>query len=845
MAVSEWSFFSRSEYLQFMKYSVRAIAAAFSVFCVFFIMVFSTSLRADTVKIAANFERFIVDPLIEVYEDKSGDITIDDLINDGDHGKFQSLTTKSANFGYTDSAYWLRFSLINESSKTKNLLLELSYPLLDSVSFYTTADSKIQEWELTGDEKPFSTREIAYQNLILKLNAEPNQKKFVYLRIKTETSNQVSLTLWDQLAFTEHVKSKQFGLGIYYGTMIVMVIYNLFLFAAVRDRIYLFYVSYIASFITVQLALNGIAAEYLWPGFPEIGNKVISFWVLVVNLTATLFWASFLDLKTNAPKLHKVAMVYVSIAFIGILANFVLSYSLVIRLSILLTMVNCLTAIGVGVYCWRKGVPTAIYYIIAWSIFLVGSIVKSLTVLGFLPTMFITDYAQQIGSSLEVILLSLGLADRINHLKRAARYEHERFLELQLVKNKEEIQARQKIIDAQNESARLKDGFMATISHEMRTPMNGVLGAIELLNKQEMEGDMKRHVQLAEISAENMINIVDRILNFTQIQSGMLELNVRNFSLYEILAYTCHSFESEIKEKGIKLRVDCDPLKDKVVTGDPDKVVSIVRLLMDNAIKFTDKGTVTCQALIQENNQIRLIIKDQGIGMDAAELDKIFEPFQQGNDSFNRPHGGLGIGLSTAKELVKALGADITVESQSGKGSRFIIDFTFPFKAIEPVINSNIGSPASEDSEYAEPVRNAKGENKPASSILIVEDNKINRVILEKMVKSLGFKTVSLENGKEALDYLSAKSVDLILMDCQMPVMDGFDATSNIRSRLDKNKTVPIIAVTANVTDQDKKRVFSSGMDELVAKPVKIDRIKKAISRWLGQRSNTARVNSA
>jgi len=796
-------------------YIKRLSWAAFSIALLFLCNIAT----ASPVVITQTTGSYIIGKRLSVLEDPSGQLSIKDIISDPYIQKFLPIKSDTANFGYSDSAYWFRFELENADNSYRNLLLEIGYPLLDDIHFYALTDKNVHSEKHSGDLQPFEQRDVRYQNVMFSVTLKPRQKETIFLRVKTKSSVQVPLTLWDPLAFAEHINGKQLGLGVYYGSMLVMVFYNLFLFFSIRDRVYLFYVTYIASFILTQMALDGLAFEYLWPESPTIANKGISFLVLMVNLAAAFFWRSFLNIKTRAPRLYTIANGIIFFAFVGIISTFFLTYSITIRYAIAVTIVNSLMGISTGIYCWRLKVPTATYYVMAWLIFLVGSIIKSLTVLGILPTVFITDYAQQIGSSIEVILLSLGLADRINHLKRDSRDKQERYLQLKLKSTEEENASRQAMLVTQAESNKLKDAFLTTISHELRTPMNGVLGAMELMKTHDLDGKLREDIEIAEMSAERMISLVDRVLDFSQTQSGMSEVANRPFDMHQALQITCQSFALECKQREIQLAINFDDLRHKIVTGDMDKIVSIVRLILDNAVKFSDKHDIQCRATINESQQIEISIVNHGIGIDPELYDTIFEPFHQIDASFHRSHGGLGIGLSTAKALATLLETEIKVKSDQTSGTTFSFTLDLPIENKCPdQVNAHVHS--------------TKVQQSPAN-LLIVEDNKVNQIVLKKMVTSLGYSTTEVENGQEAVDFIEKNHIDLILMDCQMPIMNGFDATKAIREGGGPNKDIPIIAVTANVTDQDKKKAFQSGMNDLVAKPVNLKLIQASIETWL------------
>lgn len=379
------------------------------------------------------------------------------------------------------------------------------------------------------------------------------------------------------------------------------------------------------------------------------------------------------------------------------------------------------------------------------------------------------------------------------------------------------------------ESARLKSGFLASMSHEVRTPLHGVSGALQLVNKTTLDKSQQRYVDLADESIKNLQHIVDDILDFSKIEAGQLKLEQVPFNLQLLLETLYEQFTIISTEKGVNLKLESKLHDHTMVVGDPVRFRQVLSNLLSNAVKFTPHGHITLSvALISDNHQwhIEGAVTDSGIGIDQENLDSIFDVFRQEDTSTTRKFGGTGLGLSISRQLCRLMDGDLTVSSQKGKGSRF----AFTMKAMQ-VTSPQIQLPAKQ-SDAAQPL--TSGDNKAIARILIVEDNEINQLIAREHLS--GHKTLTAKNGVEALAALNRVKLkfDLILMDCHMPEMDGFETTRRIRAGEagERYVNVPIIALTANAMKGDRERCEAAGMDDYISKPFSATKLLGTIARF-------------
>lgn len=381
-----------------------------------------------------------------------------------------------------------------------------------------------------------------------------------------------------------------------------------------------------------------------------------------------------------------------------------------------------------------------------------------------------------------------------------------------------------------------KSDFLATMSHEIRTSLNGVIGFMEMLNSTKLDDEQRDYVESVKTSGEVLMALINNVLDFSKIESGHLHLELREFSLAVVVEETAATFRRECKQRGLQLQVDITPNVPSAVIGDENRIRQILTNLIGNAVKFTNSGSITVNVHSKDAEpsglcDIQLEVRDTGIGMDDAHLDRLFRPFSQGDSSMARRFGGTGLGLAITKRLSEAMDGRVWATSTLGEGSSFFVQLKLRMAL------SDIASPPPNQSESSKKVSILKiGERYPLR-IVVAEDNAANQRVLMIMLKRLGWRSHFVDNGKELIDYLQENMVDLIFMDLQMPIMDGLEATSRIRSGEagESFKAVPIVALTANALQGDEERCLRSGMSSYMTKPLKLDILESKIVGILEQ----------
>jgi len=379
------------------------------------------------------------------------------------------------------------------------------------------------------------------------------------------------------------------------------------------------------------------------------------------------------------------------------------------------------------------------------------------------------------------------------------------------------------------ESANLaKSQFLATMSHEIRTPMNGVLGSLELLRHSELDANQRNLVKTAASSGQSLMDILNDVLDHSKIEAGKLNLSPAPTSLHSLAASVVSLFRANAEHKGLGLHLDLDPHVADWVIADAQRLKQVLLNLIGNAIKFTERGGVTLRLRAQSAPDgfagVAFEVQDTGVGISAEAAPALFQPFHQVAREDRRRIGGTGLGLAISQRIAEAMESKILVESEIGVGSRFHFS----------VVLERDKTPT-----HFLPIDSAMGgldgDDSMCGRVLLVEDNEVNRMIAREMLISLGLDVLEAADGQEALEVLEGRKVDLIIMDCLMPVMDGYETAREVRRREAHSgmERTPIVALTANAFDEDAARSRMAGMDGHMAKPYTRAQLRELLGAWL------------
>ncbi|PCJ34262.1 MAG: hypothetical protein COA99_14820 [Moraxellaceae bacterium] len=876
---------------------------------------------------------------MSVLTDAENRLTIEQISSKDHQQNFVVNRQKILNLGIGPSAYWLKFQLEYPDSypntqKTKKLYLEIAKSLLDTAELYSLRPDGSFSMQASDLSRDFSKREILHVNSVFPIEISLGEEKTYYLKIHNRaTSIQVALYVWSPPAFVEKVAGEEFIYGVFYGSMLVLLLYNLFVYISTKDLTYLYYVMYLAPVTLFQLIETGHGTIHLGWFLTVIGKEWLASIIWVAFYFGILFFKYFLNLKKEHPFIHKTYTVCGQIVLISLAISLFRRDHVSILWVTSFALFFLIYAMVVSLYSWRKGNENAKYFFFAWTLNIVGLLTYALMINEVLPATAFTIASAPMGIILEALLLSFALANRIkretswtlNAERKAMRhmsrfqsifdnslegmyqidlnghtrgvnhsmatimgynkksellkhknvianalfdteegrfgriledgylnadvefsikkskplwlshrakmvfddYGNARYIEGTVIDMTEEKERESAIRAGMKErlnkelaisSTKEKGQFLSIMNHQIRTPLNAIIGCSEILHeKSYSKADKNFYIDTIVNNARSLLSLINNILDYSKLEAKKFDIEKIDVDLEEIFNEIHKYYIDVSSEKRVAFDISYTGEIPAVIKGDPTRIAQVVRNLCDNAFSNTDTGSVKIE-LSWENDKLKIMVSDTGRGIKKDLLDNIFYIKYAPENS--------GLGITISRNLVDLMGGEISATSIVGKGSSFVFTISAKAKKDSALIDIKTMKNSGVD-EYLEFLENKPPSNKDKQNkkyvpiirgiVYLAEDNIVNQKLITKVIQKTGATVIVANDGVEICNLCDIYLPDLVLMDINMPNMDGLSATKYLR---EKHYQIPIHALTAEVDKDEIDKALEAGCDGVLSKPL-------------------------
>jgi len=739
------------------------------------------------------------------FEDKSAKMWLED-IRKIPADRFKRLNKEIDSQLFTRSAYWYIFNAHNKEASALERLIVFGIPWLDDVKVYVEDENKnITEYK-GGDTLAFSSRAINEIFINFLHPFAPGSSK-VYIRVQTLDPFIVPVSVIDTFTFLKDETRHSAFSGFVYGIIVAMILYNFILFLSIQARQYIFYVLYLSLFLIMSTSYNCYTFKWFFFDDPQLQNWAESTTIFLFSIGGLLFAQSFLNLKKTFPQLQRATNCLILFFAATMILTFMAGYHYHIMFAIAFSVLFSLYVFSIALYSLLKGNYYARFFLLGTTAGLFGTSITALSVMSLVPYSDLGFHAIDYGMTIDAILLSFALADKLKIIENEKKHAQDEA---------------KKALEAKN----AKGEFLSNMSHEIRTPMNAILGFIHLLKKNIKDEKNLSYVNIILSNSQTLLHIIDDILDLSTIENGKLVINKQFFHPQKELEYVVKLFEPTAKERSIELMYNIDPKVPYCLEGDLVRIKQIMFNFLSNAFKFTSHDKSIFIDITYKDSTLMISVKDEGIGIPLDAQERIFGAFEQAYDTTAGKYGGTGLGLSISLKLAHLMGGDISLFSQEGEGSTFTL--SLPLENCESEEVESLKEKESElveDFDYSELCGN----------ILVAEDNKMNQMLMNILLQEYSLVPTIVDDGAEALKAFISSKFDLILMDESMPNMTGIEAICKMREHESNNslKPTPIVALTANVMEEDRERFFKAGADDFIAKPIDMAELNRVLKRFL------------
>lgn len=646
--------------------------------------------------------------------DSSGANSFSDAWSDSSPISFAPSDEDVINLGFSDAVIWIRFALENRSAVASERLFSVGYPLLDKVDIEVVQSGTRSQFAF-GDLKPFAERDFYHRNFIIPVAFQPGERVEFRMRVHSESSLRVPLTVWEPDAFYKHDGFEMLLNGLYYGLMLVMALYNAFVYFSIRERSYLIYVCFVISAAIAQLAMSGLSYQFLWPSSPWWGGVSVVLFLALGTLFAGWFALEFLQLRSSFRKVSNALVIIIALSSVVAVCAFILPYNMLVKFQVFLILSAVPFCIAGGVLSWRAGSVEAKIYSIAWFSFLGGAMLLALTFRGVLPPNALTTRGHQVGAAMLVVLLSLALARKLKSLQ-----EESESLANDLFGKSEELSV---ALERAKSADQLKGEILANLSHELRTPLNALInipkiltdqidavalyacsachevfiddgredmgdgneltcpecGALGLSRREELQtsmppSELMHLLHRTTQSGGHLAKTFTDMLEFAKIESGTIRPTLVFADVDEFLKEVRDLHRERSSERGVSVEIDVAEGCEEVPV-DRELTELLFSKLVENAIEFAPQNsTIELKARkAPEQAGVVIDVRDFGPGIAAEDQGIIFESFRQADGGHTRSHPGVGLGLSIARGISQSLGWELGVSSTLGEGATFSV----------------------------------------------------------------------------------------------------------------------------------------------------------------------------
>ena len=718
------------------------------------------------------------------------------------------LISGKFNIPLADASHWFAFTLTNPTDHTftPSVYIRQTYPTIVNLHYQDQG-----QWisQFNGTQIGLKQRQVDNLPPVFNLTLDAHESRTLYLEIHSKIKLlQMDINLGEAKNSTTLGSLHSTIIKIFIGAALIISLINMLMYWSFKDRVYIYYTAYVLSFISATFVINSFDLYFDWP-MQDRSLLFLTYHSMIIFIS--LFIGEVLQSKRNMPRIDFILKacrwLAVCIAILTLVDGNYFSYTIVAFIPISAFFLVIL------IYANIVGNSSANLLAIGIALFLIGIIITQLVSAGLVPANVVTEHAGVIGAIAEMIIFSVALFRRVVDLNTANTFllsqtqDAKIQLERTVIKRTGELNLAKLAAEKANEN---RSDFFANINHEMRTPLNGILGMIEVIGQRQEKIISTQHLKTLKTSSHQLSSLINNVLDYSKLNhNSVLEIQSTDFNLLDLISELEDIFFNMAEDKGITLNLvvaDDLPLGRQ---GDYMKLRQVLINVMGNAIKFTDSGQVKL-AILQGSSVHDLIFRviDTGAGIVEEKIEHIFTPYLQVSGSDNHRQSGTGLGLTISKKLTSIMNGTLSAQSKVGKGTQF--DLCLPLKSVILRHKS--------DADIGHPIKTIDLSDK---CILVADDSEINRQVVDAFLSSSGITVVAVKDGHQALDRFKQGGIDIILMDLHMGAAGGITATQKIRAFETNNKVehCPIIIHTADTGADILQQANQAGADHCLYKP--------------------------